>query len=223
MEDELGTESIEATETPAAEAPPEAPASWAPPEDEWKQVQQFISQSAPLLGQLGEVLNQPNDPGEQEIDFDPFDPDSVQKFIDARAESIASKQMEPFRGLLGMLSVREGEALAKAELDKVGAEIGEFDKDTAFLIASGLIDQGGDPGQALRQAASHAKDFESRVRQDERAKVEAEIKGLGQAPNETGIGSTTAETPQQVPTGPGRYEEAIQRALANRRAGMPVG
>lgn len=180
---------------------------------------------AGVVSQLAELLQQPEPQADPQADFefDPFDPESVQQLIDMRAQAIAAAQMEPFQGLLGMLSAREGEQLAKAELDRIQGEVGEFDHDMAFLVASGMVDNGHDPAQALRQSASQVREYESKIRADERAKVEAEFQGLGSAPNERGVGSGEAVPGQPVPTGPHRYEEAIARAMANRRPTMPVG
>jgi hypothetical protein len=205
---------------PAPDPEPEpdpAPVAWAPPQEEWQQMSQVVQQ----LGQLLQEQEQPQAP--EEIEFDPFDPESMQRFVQQQAQAIAEAQMAPFRGLLGMLSEREGEQLAKAELEKISGEVGQFDNDMAFLIASGMVDHGQDPAQALRHSASTVKDFESKIRADERAKVQAEFQGLGSAPGETPVGSGSAVPGQPVPTGPNRYEEAIARAMANRRPTMPVG
>lgn len=223
FENEVTEGAAETPEVPATEAPAASP--WAPPQEEWGQITQFVSQSAPILQQLAELVNaDPNEGAEPSFeDYDPFDPESVQRMIDARAQAIADAQLSPFKGLLGMLSQREGEALARAELERITGEVGEFDKDTAFMVASGLIDQGMDPAQALRQGATYTKEFESRVRQDERTKVEQELRARGEAPHEPPVGTTTGEPGQPVPTGPGRYEEAIQRAMSRMRPSVPAG
>ena len=211
----------EAAPDPVAEAP-----AFQLDEGRWTAVEQFVQQSGPVMSQLAEILSAPQaeaQQGEQEIDYDPFDPESVQRFVDARAEAMAERMMEPFKGLLGMISEREGETLAKAELERIKGEVGEFDQDMAYMVASGMLQPGVDPAQALQVSAKHIHEYETRIRSDERAKVEAELRGLGEAPSQGGTGSGTAEPALPVPTGPNRYEEAINRVLANRRASLPVG
>jgi len=206
-------------DAPAPDSEPEPATAWSPPQEEWQQMTGVVQQLAALL----QEPEQPQPDPMADFQFDPFDPESVQQMIDMRAQAIAQAQMEPFQGLLGMLSAREGEQLAKAELDRIQGDVGEFDHDMAFLIASGMVDNGSDPAGALRQSAGQVREFESKIRADERAKVEAEFQGLGTAPREQGVGSGEAVPGESVPTGPGRYDQIVERWRANQRPSMPVG
>jgi hypothetical protein len=69
-------------------------------------------------------------------------------------------------------------------------------------------------------------DLETRIREDERKKLQEEFQELKGAGTQGGPGRTpgvTATEFDKVPTGPRRYEEAMERAMARRRGGFPVG
>jgi hypothetical protein len=236
-EAEMGDESGAAPsgeDTAAPETPAEPEAPWSPSQDEWQQTQQFIQAAAPILQQLtqqpdpyDEYQQQAYQQPQFEEEFDPFDPESVQRYIQ---QSVAqglqqglAQNLGPYEGLLGMVASQQGEALARQELDTIRGELGDFNEDAAFLVASGLIEQGGDPGQALRQSAQYAQEWETQIRSDEREKYKQELQNLQGAPSETPMGSASAANEVGVPTGKGRYEEAIRRALANRQPVYPTG
>lgn len=201
-----------------------------PSQDEWNTVMEFQQTAGPVLQRLGTYLETPDQgageyyqPGVEDDtpEFDPYDADSVQQFIQNGIQSGIQEALGPFQGLLGTIASREGESLAKGELDKISESVGEFDKDNAFLIANGMIEQGHDPAQALHQAASYSKQFEDRIRADEREKFKAELATLSGAPKETATGSFSASEEPGVPTGPDRYRVAIARAFGGN--GNPVG
>lgn len=211
-------------------------AAWAgPSQEEWQALTQFQTAATPILQNLHEILSAPLDendygnaavqqgqyqqqPGLEE-EWDPFDQDSVARIVDARLQAA----LEPFQGLLGMVATEKGEALARSELDTIRNEVGEFDNDTAFLVASGLIESGHDPATALRQAASYAQQYEQRIREDERKKVTEELTALRDAPRDGAIGAQPGTENVPTPTGANRYEFAIRRALANGNPALPAG
>jgi hypothetical protein len=232
----------ELTEPEAEE--PEAPSAWAPSQDEWGQVTGFINAAAPILQQIAYQQQMAQQQGyapqqqyqqgyeqqpqyQEQEEFDPFDPESVQRYIAQQVQDQAAQMFQsslgPYEGLLGMVASQQGEQLARSELDTIRGELGEFDEDAAFLVASGLIEQGGDPSIALRQSAQYAQEWESRIRADEREKYKGELQNLQSAPRETPVGGASAANEEGIPRGQGRYEEAIRRALANRHPIQPVG
>jgi hypothetical protein len=238
----------EQVEQPEAVAEPEAAAepesAWAPSQDEWQQVTGFIQGAAPILEALAQSYQQQQyqqpqgyDPYQQqyqqpqyqqpEEEFDPFEPESVQRYIQQQVAMGVQQGMQqslgPYEGLMGMVASQQGETLARNELDSIRSEIGNFDEDAAFLVASGLIEQGGDPSMALRQSAQFAQEWESRIRTDAVEQYKKELQNLQGAPSETPVGGASAANVEGVPTGQGRYEEAIRRALARRHPTMPVG
>lgn len=211
-----------------------------PSQEEWQNLVGFQQQVTPFISELAQALQEGNAPaaepqytggqpgyGEAQgpPEFDPWDPSSVQGYIQQGIQQGIQQAMEPYSGILGIVASREGEQLAHSELQRIEAEMGSFDKDTAFLVASGLIDQGHDPAQALRRAAEFSKQMEARIREDERAKYTNEIKQISSGSGDLPAGQGAAET---VPTTPGqggaeKYQAAIERALANGRPSMPVG
>jgi hypothetical protein len=216
---------------------------WTGPDQEsWQSIQQFQEQATPVLNQLGEFLNNPQvygpqqlqqygeqygygQPMEEQEELDPFDQENVSRFIARHVEQGINEALGPFQGILGTVASREGESRAKGELERIGTEVGEFDKDNAFLVASGMIEQGADPSEALSKAAMYSRQFEEKIRADEREKYKAELERLAGAPRETAIGSSSATENVGVPTGPDRYRIAVERALPGINGGnrFPVG
>jgi hypothetical protein len=201
-----------------------------PSQEDWQAMVEYQKATVPVINQLGEYLSTPPQEGQEyqpeyqqqeEEAFDPYDEDSVQGFIQRNIQQGIEQALGPFQGLLGTIASREGESLAKGELDRIAGEVGEFDRDNAFLVANSLIEQGADPTQALQQAATYSRDFEAKVRADEREKYQTEMRNLAGAPRETGMGSSSATEGVGVPTGQDRYKIAVQRALGN--GTMPVG
>lgn len=223
-DDEVLEETVEETAEVEPAAVEDEP-SFSLSEDEWKSVRDFTTTAAPVLAQLNDVLNAPPPPAEEEeLEYNPFDPESVQAMVTREAQRLLESELGPYKGLLGMMATERGEQLARDELETISQEVGAFDKDVAYLIGLGFLNENRDnPGEALRTAAQHAHTFEEKIRADERAKVIEEYKTLGQAPNETpGSGPGTEEI-ERIPTGSNRYETAIQRHLASLRPTHPVG
>jgi len=208
-----------------------------PSQEEWQGLVGFQQQVTPFLSELAQALQdpgqgyndaqgyQPQEQQPQQPEFDPWDPNSVQGFIQQGIQEGIQQALGPYSGILGIVASREGEQMAHDELDKIRAEVGDFDKDTAFLVASGLIDQGHDPAAALRQGAQFSKEMEARIRADERQKYTGEIKQIATGSGDLPAGQGAAE---QVSGPPGqggaeKYELVIRNALANGHPTMPVG
>lgn len=227
----------------APAAPTEQPEAWGgPSQEEWQSLTTFQQQAMPVLQSLAEILSapdpyagqpqpqhqpnyyQPQGGGEPQFgadEFDPFDQNAIASLVDQRVQATLQQTLGPIEGLMGVVASEKGEQLARAELETIRGEVGEFDNDTAFLIASGMIESGTPPEQALRQAAGYAQQYEQKIRADERAKVEQELQTLRGAPRETPIGGASATEGVPVPTGPNRYEDAIRNALARRSPALP--
>lgn len=220
-----------AVETP--EVTPEETPPWALNEQDWQQTVQYLQQTAPILQAVAQYLPQlqqqanPAPAAEEAPEIDPFDPASVRAYIQheiqAGIQSGLTDQLGPYEGMLGMVASEQGEALARRELETIKSDIGEFDHDTAFLIAAGAIEGGQDPAVALRHAATYSRDWEKRIRDDERTRYQTELKTLGGAPGEVPIGSAAGTEVQPVPTGPRRYHEAVERVLARQNPTNVVG
>jgi|SRR5262245_19197715 len=212
-----------------AELGTEEEAGWGgPTEADWQSVVQFQQQAAPFLSDLASALQQDQaaQPQQQEPEWDPWDADSVRNYIGQSINQGVEAALEPYSGILGMVASREGEQLAHNELERIREDVGDFDKDTAFLIASGLIDQGHDPAAALKRAAEFAKEVEGRIREDERKKYEGDVArvagGRGDVPT-TGQSAEPVEPPPPGGGGQEKYLAAVQRAIASRRPSMPIG
>jgi len=227
------------SEQPAAEEPAagdqegqlEAEAWAGPSQEEWQSLTAYQQATMPIMQELAQILSSPDDTyaqqpqyGQQpygqpaEDDFDPYDQNQLQGLI----QQHLNQALEPLQGIVGMVASDKGEQLAKSELETIQNELGAFDTDTAFLVASGLIEAGHDPAQALRHAASYAQSYEAKIRADERAKVQQEYQNVSQAPNELPVGGSALQG-VGTPTGSDRYEVAIARALANNHPSLPTG
>jgi hypothetical protein len=188
-------EQVEASPAPAVEEQP-----WSLTQQDWEQTQQFlqsVGQALPTIYQEIQGLRPqeqaPQGPAAPE--YDPFDPASVSNYIQHAVstglESVLEERLGPLQGLFGMVAQERGEALARQQLEQLSTNIGAFDHDTAYLVASGMIERGTDATQALQAAAQYAFDMEQRIRADERSKYTSDLGQLGQAPAEiTGWRST---------------------------------
>jgi len=200
--------------------------AWAPSRDEWEQTQRYLQATAPVITQMYEAMQQQGgqQQGGQEqgqYQYDPFDERSVAEFVQQQValgmEQARGEMLGPLEPLLGHIAETEGERMARAELDRITQEIGEFDQDQAVMLAQGLIQPGVDPSHVLRYAAQHVHAFEERIRADERAKYEEFLREKGGAPNAAGAAGGAAYEEEGVPTGRDKYVTAVNNALARRR------
>lgn len=217
--------------TPLVEEPVVEP-TWAPPREEWEQIRNFAVAAGPVLGHLAQQMqsSQPVEPQrtfQPQPEFDPFEPDSVRSYIQAEIENGVREALDqglgPYGPLLESVASHEGEKQARAVLESLGEEVGSFDQDASMILAAGLMSQGNvAPEHALRVSAQYMAEFEKTVRTAERERYKEELATLRDAPQEHPVGPGAAEM-ETVPTGPGRYEEAVRRALARRTPQFPVG
>lgn len=226
--------------TPAAEPEPVAEAAeapWSVDRGEWEQVRNFIGAAGPVLGQMAQMLQarqegfQPQAPQQpqqpQAPEFDPWEPESVRNYIQSEISTGVRDALDqglgPYGPLLESVASVEGEKQARAVLSSLGEEVGAFDEDASMILAAGLLSQGNVPPEhALRVSANYMSELEKRIREDERTRYMDELKNLSTAPQEHPVGPSAGEV-ETVPTGPQRYHEAVQRALARRNAGLPIG
>jgi hypothetical protein len=216
----------EQIETPPVEQQAEETPWQGPSREEWEQAQRFQEAALPILQQVysqqqgqpqQQEPQQPQGPAAPELD--PFDPNSVKAYIDYQTDQRTSR----YEDMVRLVEAREGEQLARQELERLQGEMGEFDGDTAMVIAAGMLDQGMDPGRALTQAAQYLTQHEARIREDERKKHGVMLQTHNEAPREGAASQGAAQEAGRVPTGPNRYESAVENFLASRRATLPMG
>lgn len=210
---------------PVAETQPEPEPEWTgPSREEWEASRQFQEAAGPVLQQMavnmGLVQPQQQAPQPQPApELDPWDPNSVQKYIDYQV----SQRTAEYDNMLRLVEAQQGEQLARQEIERLHGVYGDFDGDTALVIASGLLDQGVAPNQALDQAAQLLRDHEAKVREDERQRHGVTLQNIAEAPREGSANTGLAQETERVPTGKDRYEEVVARYLAGRKAGLPIG
>lgn len=212
---------------------PEAP--WSPPQQEWEQIRNFTAAAAPVLGQLAQMMQSRAEPqyapqgppAQAQPEFDPFEPESVRSYIQSEINSGVQSALEqglgPYGPLLESVASVEGEKQARQVLEQLGEDVGSFDEDASMILAAGLLSQGNVmPDHALRVSAQYMAELESRIREDERTRFRQELEQLRTAPEEHPVGPQATEM-ETVPTGPQRYQQAVERALARRNATLPIG
>lgn len=222
---------------PAAEEPaapePAAPEEWSGPQrEEYEALVQFAQSASPILQQVAAALEgnyeqpqqqqAPQPPQQQQQAFDPFDPNSVQSFIEAKAQEIVQSQMGDYENVMQLVAAEHGERLARQEMERLHSEMGDFDTDAALMLATGMLGPSSDPQMALANAAKYLHDYEKRIREDERTRASQTTQALHQAPQEAPA-TTTVNEPRRTPVGPDRYERIVDNWLANRRPQLPVG
>lgn len=204
-------------------------AAWALSQGDWEATVNYLQQTAPVIQQVAQLLQngglQPQaPPAAPEPDFDPFDPESVQTYINSQVERGLQESIQPYTHLFNTMAESEGERLARSTMERLDAEVGSFDHDAAYMIAAGaLADDSLNPDQVLTSAARFMHDFEERIRADERTKYQSELQGMRDAPQDRPVGSSAGTEGETVPTGPRRYHEAVERALARRQPTFPAG
>lgn len=206
--------------------------AWALSQSDWEATLSYLQQTAPLLQQVQHMMAsgqlQPQaapQPAEPPVpEYDPFEPESVAAYIQQSVERGVQQSMGPYQQMFNTIAEQEGQRLANSQMDALVGEIGDFDKDAVYMIAAGaLSDESLNPNDVLRSAARYMHEFEQRIRASEREAYKAELQGLQGNPTDPPIGSAAAQETEDVPTGPRRYHEAVERALARRSPTLPVG
>jgi hypothetical protein len=120
-----------------------------------------------------------------------------------------------------MVASQQGEQLARQELDQIKERAGRLQRSCSW-IASGLIEQGGDPGQALRQSAQYPGSGKARS-----APTSGRISSRGAKPpgarRKTPMGKCICGKRGWCPDRERPLRRAIRRALANRQPVYPTG
>lgn len=217
---------------------PEPVAEWqGVSREEWEGTQQFISAAAPFLQNLAASYQQQQQAAQQQAweaqnqgpalpEWDPFDENVVQQHFDMRVANAVQEALGPYQGLLGHIAADTSQREAESALSRLNEQVGDFDRDAALLIAAPMIDAGTEANSALNAAAQYMHQLEQRIREDERAKVQQgfqDLQGRGQGGEPGRVPGVPAAELDKVPTGPRRYQEAMERAMERRRGGLPVG
>jgi hypothetical protein len=198
-------------ETPAAEAGADAEPSAAaadaaptwvgPSQDEWRQTQQalaHLSQYAPVLGQLGEVLAA-DQGGEPEFDFDLLDPQQAREAMRAEAERMFSERFGQYEPILVQQQRAQGHQMMEEAFTALESELGGgFDHGTAAAFAESALRETNDAFQAVRVGAQRAREFEQKIRKEAVEEYRKHLETIASAPREPGVNgaaSTPADTP----------------------------
>jgi len=180
-------------------APDASEAPWAPSQDEWNQIAGAVGYLAELEQQRAQVY-QPQQPGgEQPVEIDPFDPQSIAEHV----RQLVRAETAPLQQLHQQMTTDEGEERARDILTDDATANGEFDIEMARLRADRLLPQmnarmgrGTKAAEAaLAQAAKDQRDYEAKRDQAAVERHMNQLKVLDGAPGEAG--STYAQGVQQ--------------------------
>src|SRR5262245_58388653 len=126
----------EGAEAPPAAAPVEEPAPWGgPSQQESQQVTNALATLAPygpVLDQIANVMyssaeQQPQQPEQVLPEYDPFDPDSAQAYIQQAIDQGIEARVAPIEMQHQVAQMQQGQRIAQDRLTAISAEIGKFD------------------------------------------------------------------------------------------------
>lgn len=168
-------------EEPEPEPGPEEPSAWSgPSREEWEQAQQTLSQTQELLGylQTPQYQQQP-EPQQAELPpFDPFDPDSVQAYNDARDQRLLGQLAEMLNPVLERESNETASQWAEDTFNRLGVPEDDLWQEAVLFTSAGFqqYDQYGRPLVHPQQAAEQSYQFLQRFADQIRAQEREAIK-----------------------------------------------
>ena len=187
---------------------PEAPAEeeWSgPSREEWEQTQA-------LLSQYNQMLQQPQQPQPQQFQQQPpSPPDPFEDDFQGRLDAYIDYRMAGAQQLEQEIRLAQAEEFAMTHLNELASSGGEFDRGQAYARANMiLIQNGGDPVQALDQAAREVREYEQRVGQQYYQQQIEQVQANAGAPR--GLPAGTIGGAQTVATGGlGNVPNAVTR------------
>lgn len=162
-------------------------------------------------------------------EWDPFDPESVNKFVEWRAQQLIAplqEQLAQASQFVEQGQLEAGRSQAEEILSGFHKELGDFDHGKTILQAAAYMRQGVDPEQALTQAASEQAAYEQAIE----ARAVEKFKTAGQALADAGVepaGGAGAAADVTAPlNGAGQridYKSAAKASLARMGRGPGVG
>lgn len=186
---------------------PEAPVEeeWSgPSREEWEQTQA-------LLAQYNQQQQQPQPQQPQQYQQPPAPPDPFEDDFQGRLDAYIDYRMAGAQQLEQEIRLAQAEEFAMTHLNELASKNGEFDRSAAYARANMiLIQQGGDPVQALDQAAKDVREYEQRVGQAYYQQQIEQVQANAGAPR--GLPAGTIGGAQTVATGGlGNVPNAVTR------------
>ena len=145
------------------------------------------------------------------------DPELAQ-YIDQRVqqgiEQGIQESLGAYEPILGMVAEKEGAALAEGYLGKIEENIGEFSHDHAHAIATGLVEAGASPGEALYRAALMQREHEQQLIHQAYYTYEQQLRNVSSASAQPGVAGAAQEAGEL-----GDYDQIVADYVA--RQGQP--
>jgi hypothetical protein len=161
--------------TPEGEPEPEEPSAWSgPSREEWERTQATLAQAEELLGYL-QTPAQPEQAQPELPAYDPFDPDSVQAYNEARDQRLLGQFAEMLAPVLERESNETASQWAEETFQRLGVPEDDLWQEAVLFASAGFqqYDQYGrplvHPQQAAAQSYQFLQRFADQVRAEERA------------------------------------------------------
>jgi hypothetical protein len=202
------------------EPEPSEPEAWVgPSREEWQQTQSQLAQYQQFMDQLQAPVYPEPDPQEYALpEYDPFDPESAQRYFDARDDRL----LGAIGQMLAPMSERHQNEQASEWADQTFSRLGvpeeEHWRDGVLFASAGFqqFDQMGRPLVHPQQAAQQGYQFLQRFAEAERAAERERIKAEGAQQDEALKARAAAPTPATGPAGAEGVPEGMDELAAAR-------
>jgi len=209
---------LEASEPTALE--PAAP-GWAPSQEDWQATQATIAQIAqqlqpppPPAPQAPQWMQTDPDTGESLID-----PNQLSAYIDFQIQQGVQQRIGTYEPIMNQTIADRGEALITERLTELQSQVGAFDPNVARQIAEGLVTRGGDPFQAIKDAAALAHSYQESVKAAAIEEYKQQLANIGNAPREPGASGAGVDVRDLPVEANGKISyEAVTRDWAARHS-----
>ena len=189
---------------PAAEAEPAEAEPWAgPTQEEWQMAQAQLAEYRDFMAQMQQPYYPDPEPEQpQQIpEYDPFDPESLPRHLDARDERLLGAMQHMLAPMTEQYRDESATRWAEDTFSRLGVPEDEHWRDGVLFASAGFqqYDPYGRPLVHPQQAAAQGYEFLQRFAEAERAAERARIEGLN-AQTDEAI-RARAESPA-LPAGP---------------------
>jgi hypothetical protein len=116
------------------------------------------------LAQQGQAEAAPQAPPAEAPTYDPYDPESVESYIQATLEAGLNERLGQIEPIIGLVAQERGQQLAEAYFTNLEGQVGDFSHDHAYAIAQGFLETGASPEAAMHQAAVMQHEHEATLR-----------------------------------------------------------
>ncbi|MBA2559473.1 MAG: hypothetical protein H0V07_06220 [Propionibacteriales bacterium] len=156
----------------------------------------------------------PAEPGAQPewLSEDPELKGYIDQAVQQGIEQGMSERMGEYEPILGLVAEEKGAQLAESYLSNIEGQIGGFDHSHAHAIATGLVEAGAAPAEALYRAALMQRENETALRQQAYQEYQNQLANGQQASAQPGVSGAATELREL-----GGYDDISEAWLSNGR------